>query len=174
MRKRCPVIDERLLDGTLDLKILLHLASQLLPEAEREVQTGSTRISMADVRSSPRTDSAFADFGAQNSASVLIQLDDITPYGRGLAHVGCDVAVKQEIADVGKIILGCLKRLPGTGTQANRAASLINCLRLLQPSGNATRTALKSSKHQARFGLGKPFGPQISLEKATGNFRKAR
>jgi len=109
MRKCCPVIDERLLDGTLDLKILPHLVSQLLPEAEREVQTGPTRITMADVTSSPRTDSAFANLGAQNSRSVLIQPGDITPHGRGLAHVGCDIAVEQEIADVGKIILGCLK-----------------------------------------------------------------
>src|ERR1700723_4347531 len=109
MRKCCPVIDERLLDGTLDLKILLHLASQLLPEAEREVQTGPTRISMADVTSGPGTNSAFADFGAQNGATVPIQLGDIAPYGRGLAHVGCDIAIKQEVADVGEIILGCLK-----------------------------------------------------------------
>ena len=64
---------------------------------------------MADVTSSPRPASAFADFGAQDRGTVLIQLGDITPYGRGLTHVGCDIAVKQKIADVGKIILGCLE-----------------------------------------------------------------
>jgi len=57
---------------------------------------------MTDVTSSPRTDSAFADFGAQNCGGVPIQLGDITPYGRGLAHVRGDIAVKQEIANVGK------------------------------------------------------------------------
>ena len=109
MRKCRPVIDERLLHGAFDLKILLQFVSRLLPEAEREIQTSATRISMADVTSSPGTNSALADFGAQSSDRALIQGGDITPHGRGLTHVGCDIAVKQEIPDVGKIILGLLK-----------------------------------------------------------------
>ena len=35
------------------------------------------------------------------------------------------------------------------------------------------RSSLKSNQHQARSGLVKPFGPQISFEKATGNFGEA-
>src|ERR1700733_7378407 len=102
MRERRAVIDERLLDVALDLKILLHLASRLLPEAERKIQTGPARVSVADVRSRPRTDSTFADFSAQDSGRVLIQLGDVAPYGRGFAHVARDIAVQQEIADVGE------------------------------------------------------------------------
>jgi len=122
MRKCCPMIDERLLDGTLYLKVLLQLASPLLPEAEGEVQTGPIRISVADMTSSPRADAAFADLGAQNGNRVLIQRCDITPHGRSLTHVGCDVAVKQEIADVGEIIFGGLKGLSGTSAQADAAS----------------------------------------------------
>jgi len=109
MRECCAVIEERLLDGTLDLKVLLHLLPRLLPKAEREIQADSAWIGVADVTSSPGTDSAFADLGAQNGNSVLIQRGDVTPHGRSLAHVRGDIAVEQEIADIGEIILGCLK-----------------------------------------------------------------
>lgn len=106
MRECCPVVDERLLDGTLDLKILVHLTPWLLPEPERKVETRPGGISVADVTSNPGTDFALADFLAQNRDRVTIQRGDVAPHGRRLAHVGGDVAVEQEIADVGKIILG--------------------------------------------------------------------
>lgn len=109
MRKCCPMIDEGLLDSALDLKILPQFVSRLLPEAECKVQTGPTRIGMADVASSPGTDSALADFFAQSSHRAVIERRDIAPHGRGLAHVAGDIAVKQEITDMGKIVLGRLK-----------------------------------------------------------------
>ena len=123
-------VDERLLGGPLDAKILLHFSSRLLSEAESEVNAGATLIRVAYVTSSPRTHSAFEDAGPNDRHRLPVHGQDVAPHGRGLADVGGDIMIEQKIADMRKVVFCRFKRFPRRRSQADGTESPIDGLHL--------------------------------------------